>query len=1112
MPSSPALSTRGARLLTLALLVFTMFASAARAASAQESVPYAEGFEAENGMAGWTNSGDVKIDDTEAFKGKRALVLSLPQENVRQNTSATGPSFPISAGTWDVQLAAKSELTSQDNSYKGAVLLQYLDAGGNATGQAILAEQTNKTNWQSLSKQVEVPERAVAARIVARIEKETPGKFWVDEISAKPAAVKAQTEAIKYLLFSTAREGNLIFPGDPKTLKLSVRAATELPGDCVVNCTVRDYWGAEQAAAITVKAAPKGQKNNLFVYEGEADLAGVPLEIGRYYEVHGEIAGTSGVPFRNYTSFAILPEAPANSFKAEEVPFTSRNWDNRFPEYIRLTKRLGIRIVGGYTTWEADPPYSTKLSEAALIRKEGLGLLQTTMAMAIERRGKNWLKWTEPALRESIRNFLEAHKDIRPLVINLGNEPHSKGDEVKVDVDAYRILYTEIKKVDPSIFVVGTSVGAGNEDYFKAGFGEWCDAYDFHVYEPAEKVREILTVQYPAMFKKYGFPKPIWSTELGLNSQGMQREQVAAELIKKFSSFFAGGGASVSWFGLLYPDADGTRGESSSSAHNVFDCRYNLYAPKLDAIAYYNAVNGICIKKFVTDKVYGENLNAFLFQDRDGQSLQVLYKTKGREDVFVPLPGVDAVQLIRIDGRRIDLDAGGQGVTLTVGEDPLLLLYKGGPNSLPSSLEKPAIALASPADSLVSGQQASLAVSLNGAPADGVELKAPPFWEVSKEADGQAVRFSVRPPENSSAREGDLHVSLNNAAGKPCADLVWRPRITGSLSMEVLAVARLKDQPEGIKLIIRNNGPKPQEVAWSLELKNEQPMKGGAFKEVRPAGAYFSETPEGRQTIAPDSVAEITVPLEKVAPNTLYQVSARVRDASGRTLTAERPAGGFVAVMRAKRPPTLDGTLDEADWAAAPAATLDKAEQFFVIRKNVKPPPTWTDAKDLSGTLKFLWDDQYLYVAAEITDDLTGQPQQAKLLWAQDGIQMLIDGDRPSAQKRGKNDYAMGIGVNGPQAWCYQAASPAILPGEAKDIRISARRKDEKTGNVVYEFAIPWSRLDPFQPKPGANLGMTIALNEDDGPGRESYLAWFGNVQTKDISAAGDLILQGDKD
>ena len=49
--------------------------------------------------------------------------------------------------------------------------------------------------------------------------------------------------------------------------------------------------------------------------------------------------------------------------------------------------------------------------------------------------------------------------------------------------------------------------------------------------------------------------------------------------------------------------------------------------------------------------------------------------------------------------------------------------------------------------------------------------------------------------------------------------------------------------------------------------------------------------------------------------------------------------------------------------------------------------------------------------------------------------------------------------------------------------------------------------MAPFKPAAGANLGLTMLLNEDDGPGRKSYMMWFGNASTKQVESVGDLIL-----
>ena len=57
--------------------------------------------------------------------------------------------------------------------------------------------------------------------------------------------------------------------------------------------------------------------------------------------------------------------------------------------------------------------------------------------------------------------------------------------------------------------------------------------------------------------------------------------------------------------------------------------------------------------------------------------------------------------------------------------------------------------------------------------------------------------------------------------------------------------------------------------------------------------------------------------------------------------------------------------------------------------------------------------------------------------------------------------------------------------GIVTDIKLTTKRLDPANGNIVYEIAIPWSRLAPFKPAPAADLGLAMILNEDDGAGRK---------------------------
>lgn len=726
---------------------------------------------------GWTTAGGVSIDTKAANKGAGgSLALARSVDDAEKPCSAVGPAFPVVPGTWQVGLAHKSDLHSPDNSYNAVVRLECLDAGGNVVDRLAVAEVFGKHDWQPATQRVEVPKGSMSARFQVQLNK-TYGTFWLDDLSAAYLAPPARRDdRISRLLFATARLGNLLFPDDPRRVDLTVEARKPLRDDQrAVSYVVRDYWGSEQAKPATVALGKPEKKGDRYGYAASVDLGGAGLEVGRYYELHASVgAADAGEPFRNHTSLAILPEAETKRYKPDDVPFTARNWDNRFPDYIRLADRLGIRVCGLWGGWSAKPPYKPDAPGLDLVKELGMGWLTNTPAATIERGQK---EYDEAALRQGVRNLIEKYGAARPLYINLGNEPHGTGERVKANVEAYRALYEEIKKVDPSITVVATSVEP-NEEYFKLGYGKWCDAFDFHIYETSNDVRRTMR-EYRALMKKYGVEKPLWSTELGLNSQGLTRHTVAVEVEKKFTSFFAEGGANCSWFGFLYPDAEGKIEGTSGQSHNVFDCRFSRYCPKLDAVAYYNMVNAIGVKKFVGEREYAGGVRAFLFRDRDGHALQVLWADGGRQDVGVPLPGVKGVRVIRVDGGRRTLDAAGRDVTLTVSGDPLLLLYDGGPAALPEALGTPLARLEGPPPTVSRRGATALTVAVGETPAADVGVVAPPFWAVEKPqpaagAAGKAVVFSLTPPAGSSFHQGDFTVTINGQGGSRRGELYYR--------------------------------------------------------------------------------------------------------------------------------------------------------------------------------------------------------------------------------------------------------------------------------------------------------------------------------------------------
>jgi hypothetical protein len=188
--------------------------------------------------------------------------------------------------------------------------------------------------------------------------------------------------------------------------------------------------------------------------------------------------------------------------------------------------------------------------------------------------------------------------------------------------------------------------------------------------------------------------------------------------------------------------------------------------------------------------------------------------------------------------------------------------------------------------------------------------------------------------------------------------------------------------------------------------------------------------------------------------------------------------------------------------------TLDQANQFSALNKKTAG---WDSPEDLSGTMRLLWDDRYLYIGMLVRDDIFSQPKVDGSLWCGDGLQFLVDPCRASADKPGKYDYGVSLTRKGAQAWSFFTADATKAPsGEVKDFVLKITPTGER-GDMVYELAIPWHRFSPFVPAPGADLGLAMIINEDDGKIRDSFMCWFGCAHSKQMSMNGDLILIEDK-
>lgn len=717
---------------------------------------FTEGFESAESFANnWRTSGDVPTASPGSNGTSQCLVLQRTLDTIRTDTAATSEPFNVTPGMWQVQYSWKSDLHSPDNSYHGSVELEVFGRAGGALATVPIDIGFGRNDWQTVSKSVQLPPDAAKARFHVKLDK-TYGSFQLDELTAARLSIQPIEQRIQRILIASDALGNLFLPGDKVVFRTTVEAIKPLPeAEQTLRYAVCDYWGAEQMqpGAVTLNRQPP--QLGRFRYTAEIALPAAEFDVGKFYELHVAIPQASSDPVTEYSGFAVLSPAVTKGFAPEDVPFTIRNWDSRIPVYFRLADRLGLRMLGVWGGWSAKPPYKPSCPGIELCEELGAKWITGTPASQIERSGFD--EYSEEALRAGMRKFLEAYADKGLAMIAMGNEPHGTGEKVLDNVRAYRAIYETAKAFDPKIHVLGTSVEP-NEEYFRAGYQNFLDSYDFHIYEDYKDVRRTMR-EYRELMTKYNAVKPIHSTELGLNSQGQTRLAVSREMIKKFVSFFAEGGATASWFTIQYPDPNGTARGQFGDSHCMFDCKYSLYNPRLDAITHYHLINGICVKKFVAEKHYASGAQAYLFRDQQDHCLQVLWLDGKRESAFVPLSAHGRVQLIQVDGTRQDLVCAGGGVTLTLSDDPLLLLYDEKDARLAESLGDPGLTLVTEPVGIAPGE--SIAISLAGKQADATHLQVgcPSMWKVSvKQAADKLVEITLDAPPATTAREVRLRV------------------------------------------------------------------------------------------------------------------------------------------------------------------------------------------------------------------------------------------------------------------------------------------------------------------------------------------------------------------
>ncbi len=591
-----------------------------------------------------------------------------------------------------------------------------------------------------------------------------------------------------------------------------------------------------------------------------------------------------------------------------------------------------------------------------------------------------------------------------------------------------KTVYPAIKKANPKAFVLGLStIGIPMtwiEEAFKHGALDYMDGVSIHPYtytSPPEPIEDSL-IQLRALMRKYnhGEEKPIWVTEDGwyLIKAGDQgnREPIteftqAEYLVRGWTLMLGQHLRKICWYvghnfgdyptmGLLTSDND-PRGR---------------YAPKLDYVAYATLIRQLTGYSLSQREKSPQHIYDYLFANGTSQR-RVLWATRPDD---IALIGHRPVTVTDMLGGETTLYPVNRTLNFHVTQAPV---YITGPadglasaplfrlqipttlakdQSFPATVSAPTKALAALHDlTFVYGpQNQKLDFEAHAKSRSTGTLQLAPRPSVDEEAwtplrlvtDGKAVFI------------GSHHALLSDAV---TADHF--PRLK---SLEVLQ--------ESVANVSQEEPATVQRVDYEID---------GKTNTLSPA-----------QQIAPGETFDFQLPTTNLQPFTLYPVTITLTLANG-TRISRKSDVSYNPVMR--RTIKVDGSLD--DWDLSHGIDMDTASYVKLLEDRHGP-------KDLGGHIYFAADNQDLYMAAIVEDDVFSQDYTGSNVWRGDSVQIGITSLAPwigGEWPAGQQEFELALTSKGPQMLEWGKDQ---LPG----VKIAIKRKGTQT---IYEAALPWTAL-----------------------------------------------------
>lgn len=671
--------------------------------------------------------------------------------------------------------------------------------------------------------------------------------------------------------------------------------------------------------------------------------------------------------------------------------------------------------------------------------------------------------------------------------------------------DLCKYMYPRLKEKNPDVAVFGmvpSNVTTGKEGYewfegaLKAGAAKYLDGISIHIYQwygspiTYHKYEE-LTNAYE-LLKKYGYEdKPLWITETGYSSnyENVNSEEMQAWYNVQSYIMFQEGDlaervylytAADSLSNRMRTEREGNFGmlEGGERAATPVDDGEVINSAKPAFLGYANMNSLMYDAEFVKSFDFGGQTKGYQFKRAEkGKDMLALFSCLPNDRVTFDL-GTDKVKVTDFYGNEREIASQNNKFTFNVNDSVIYVEGDFG-RCIPADGVQ-----AGPQDVLISseyGEEHSVKLINNTGKALKARVKL--FDNSSVECDGEfevapgGTEFRVTTGSTAPKKYEPLHITMYDG------DEVY---FDGDIILNMVAKVLLSAES-------RMNNDGKWYIRTLISNKSES-KETGRIAFVKPE-SLASDVRE--ICIMPNSTATVEFLLDdKYVSDDLDAQLKYVPSRENANPIYLEKVFNFEYMPRTDRDIVIDGDLSE--WTNG-WIHMDKAENFNQFVGYYTP---YFGVNDLSGNVAFKYDDEYLYFAAEVKDNIFYAENVEPLnIWSVDSIQLALALYPENLSLKGDfEEFAMCLLDGKPVLYRHRTKMDTATPTVIDNAELSITQKD---GITYYEFKAPWKNLIPnFEGViPGNDILISVVINDNDGEGRKGVMQYGTGIDgTKDYT------------